>query len=171
MFGTRQLGITSVGLALVNFAGSIVARAAGRVFEITKSDAEWKAQLSVEQYRVLRQQATERAGTSPLVKQCGVGTYHCAACDQPLFKSETKFDSGTGWPSFKAAIDDAVVTSTDFHMIVPRTEASCSRCGGHLGHIFKDGPRPNGLRYCMNGAALRFSPNLACAASEATAAR
>lgn len=125
-------------------------------FEIEKSDAEWRAQLGPEQYRVLRGHGTERAGTSPLDKEYGPGAYRCAGCDLPLFTSETKFDSGTGWPSFWAPIEDAVGTTSDRSFFMTRTEVHCRRCGGHLGHVFDDGPRPTGLRYCMNGAAMKF---------------
>jgi peptide-methionine (R)-S-oxide reductase len=125
-------------------------------FEIVRSQAEWRAQLTPEQYRVLRDHGTERAGTSPLDKEYGRGTYHCAGCDLALLSSEAKFDSRTGWPSFWAPLDGAVGTSTDRSFFTVRTEVHCQRCGGHLGHVFEDGPRPTGLRYCMNGVALKF---------------
>ena len=127
-------------------------------FEVVKTDAEWRATLTPEQYRVLRDHGTERAGTSPLDKEHRAGTFLCAGCDLPLFSSETKFDSGTGWPSFWTPIDGAVGTSRDRSLFMVRTEVHCHRCGGHLGHVFDDGPAPTGLRYCMNGAALRFAP-------------
>ena len=127
-----------------------------KTFEVAKSDAEWRAQLTREQYRVLRDHGTEHAGTSPLDKEYGRGTYHCAGCDLPLFSSDTKFDSRTGWPSFWAPLEDSIGTSTDRGFFMTRTEVHCRRCGGHLGHVFEDGPRPTGLRYCMNGAALTF---------------
>jgi peptide-methionine (R)-S-oxide reductase len=127
-----------------------------RTFEIVRSQAEWRAQLTPEHYRVLRDQGTERAGTSPLDKEYGRGSYHCAGCDLALFSSEAKFDSRTGWPSFWAPLDGAVGTSTDRSLLTVRTEVHCQRCGGHLGHVFVDGPRPTGLRYCMNGVALKF---------------
>ena len=126
-------------------------------FEIAKSDAEWRQALSPEQYRVLREHETERAGTSPLDKEYGKGTFLCAGCELALFSSETKFDSRTGWPSFYAPLDNAVGTTTDRGFFMVRTEVHCRRCGGHLGHVFDDGPQPTGLRYCMNGAALKFS--------------
>jgi peptide-methionine (R)-S-oxide reductase len=125
-------------------------------FEVTKSDAEWKAQLSPESYRVLREHGTERAGTSPLDKEYGKGTFLCAGCGLPLFSSDTKFDSRTGWPSFWRPLDNAIGTSTDRGFFMVRTEVHCRRCGGHLGHVFDDGPPPTGLRYCMNGVSLSF---------------
>lgn len=131
---------------------------AGKTFEVVKTDAEWRAQLTPEQYRVLREHGTERAGTSPLDKEYGQGAYRCAGCDLPLFSSQTKFDSRTGWPSFSAPLDGAVGTSADRSFFMVRTEVHCRRCGGHLGHVFDDGPRPTGLRYCMNGAALTLVP-------------
>jgi len=128
-----------------------------QTFEVTKSDAEWRQALSPEQYRVLREHGTERAGTSPLDKEYGKGTFLCAGCELALFSSDTKFDSRTGWPSFYAPIENAVGTTTDRGFFMVRTEVHCRRCGGHLGHVFDDGPQPTGLRYCMNGAALKFS--------------
>ena len=125
-------------------------------YEVTKSDAEWKAQLSPESYRVLREHGTERAGTSPLDKEYGKGTFLCAGCGLPLFASDTKFDSRTGWPSFWRPLDNAIGTSTDRGFFMVRTEVHCRRCGGHLGHVFDDGPPPTGLRYCMNGVSLSF---------------
>ncbi|MCU0953700.1 MAG: peptide-methionine (R)-S-oxide reductase MsrB [Hyphomicrobium sp.] len=123
-----------------------------------RTDAEWKAILTEEQYRVLRGHGTERAGTSSLNKNDAPGTYLCAGCTEPLFTSDTKFDSGTGWPSFYQPIENAVASSTDWKLIYPRTEIHCARCGGHLGHVFDDGPQPTGKRYCMNGIALKFVP-------------
>lgn len=128
-----------------------------QTFEITKSDAEWRQALSPEQYRVLREHGTERAGTSPLDKEYGKGTFLCAGCELALFSSDTKFDSRTGWPSFYAPLENAVGTTTDRGFFMVRTEVHCRRCGGHLGHVFDDGPQPTGLRYCMNGAALKFA--------------
>ena len=125
-------------------------------FAVAMSDQEWQRKLSPAQYRVLREHGTERAGSSPLDKEYGDGVYHCAGCGQPLFASSAKFNSGTGWPSFWAPLDQAVETQTDRSFFMTRTEVHCSRCGGHLGHVFDDGPQPTGLRYCMNGAALDF---------------
>ena len=133
-------------------------KAEEKTFEVNKSDAEWRAQLTPEQFRVLREHGTERAGTSPLDKQYAKGTFRCAGCDLPLFSSDTKFDSRTGWPSFWQPLDDAVGTTSDRSFFMVRTEVHCRRCGGHLGHVFDDGPQPTGLRYCMNGAALSFKP-------------
>ena len=133
-------------------------KAEHKTFEVTKSDAEWRAQLSPEQYRVLREHCTERAGTSPLDKQYAKGTFLCAGCDLPLFSSDTKFNSRTGWPSFWQPLDNAVGTSSDRSFFMVRTEVHCRRCGGHLGHVFDDGPEPTGLRYCMNGVSLSFKP-------------
>ncbi len=128
-------------------------------FEVEKTDQEWRAELSAEQFRVLRGHDTERAGTSPLNQEKRTGTFRCAGCGQPLFASVTKFESGTGWPSFSAPLEDAVETEVDSSHYMVRTEVHCARCGGHLGHVFPDGPRPTGLRYCMNGAALDFEPD------------
>ena len=133
------------------------AAAEGR-FEVSYTEEEWRRRLTPEQYHVLREEGTERAGTSPLNHEKRTGTFACAGCDQPLFSSETKYDSGTGWPSFWAPIDGAVGTSVDRTLWMVRTEVHCSRCGGHLGHVFEDGPPPTGLRYCMNGLALTFVP-------------
>ncbi len=127
-------------------------------FEVSISDAEWRQRLTPEQYRVLREHGTERAGTSPLDKEKRAGTFVCAGCGQKLFGSETKFNSGTGWPSFYQPMDKAIATSTDRSFFMTRTEVHCSRCGGHLGHVFEDGPPPTGLRYCMNGVAMKFEP-------------
>jgi peptide-methionine (R)-S-oxide reductase len=125
---------------------------------VVRSDEEWRRLLSEEQYHVLREEGTEPPWTSPLNDEKRPGTYVCAGCEQPLFNSDMKFDSGTGWPSFFDVIDGAVGTKRDFKLILPRTEYHCSRCGGHHGHVFKDGPPPTGLRYCNNGVALKFVP-------------
>jgi peptide-methionine (R)-S-oxide reductase len=125
---------------------------------LEKSDAEWKASLTPEQFHVLREHGTERAGTSPLNREKRDGTFRCAGCGEPLFASETKYDSGSGWPSFYEPMDGAVGESVDRSHLMTRTEVHCEKCGGHLGHVFEDGPRPTGLRYCINGAALNFDP-------------
>jgi peptide-methionine (R)-S-oxide reductase len=130
--------------------------APAKEFTVALSDEEWRRKLSSAQYRVLREHGTERAGSSPLDKEYSEGVYHCAGCGRPLFASDTKFNSGTGWPSFSAPVEQAVETQTDRSLFMTRTEVHCSRCGGHLGHVFEDGPKPTGLRYCMNGAALDF---------------
>jgi len=128
-------------------------------FEINKTPEEWREILTPEQYKVMREHGTERACTSPLDKQYGEGTYVCAACGQPLFTSETKFNSGTGWPSFFNPLEGAIGKSVDKSLFMTRTEIHCSRCGGHLGHEFDDGPAPTGKRYCMNGVSLKFIPD------------
>ena len=125
---------------------------------VEKPDEEWKRELTPDEYRVLRAHGTERAGTSPLNTEHRAGVFRCAGCAQPLFRSNTKFDSGTGWPSFYAPLEGAVGTTTDGAFNTRRTEVHCSRCRGHLGHVFPDGPRPTGERYCMNGVALKFIP-------------
>jgi peptide-methionine (R)-S-oxide reductase len=129
-----------------------------KTFEITRTEVEWRKILSEKQFYVLRKHGTERAFTSPLNENKKAGLYHCAGCDLPLYSSETKFDSGTGWPSFWAPLENAVGTSTDYLIGFPRTEVHCRRCGGHLGHIFNDGPPPTGKRHCINGVALMFQP-------------
>jgi peptide-methionine (R)-S-oxide reductase len=125
-------------------------------FRYRLTDAQWRARLSGPQYAVLRHAQTERPGSSPLDREHRRGTFLCAGCGQPLFSSATKFESGTGWPSFFAPLPRAIVTRADGSLLVARTEVLCSRCGGHLGHVFNDGPRPTGLRYCMNGVAMTF---------------
>ena len=125
---------------------------------VLRSDEEWKKALPAETYSVMRKHGTERAGTSPLNKEYRSGMYACASCGLPLFASSTKFDSGTGWPSFFAPLPKAVGTTTDSSLGMARTEVHCARCGGHLGHVFPDGPQPTGERYCMNGVALKFEP-------------
>lgn len=122
-------------------------------------DDEWRKRLDPEVYQVLRHEGTEYAGTSPLNEEKRSGTYVCAGCDTPLFKSEMKFNSGTGWPSFFTTLPGVFETSTDHKLLMPRTEYHCARCGGHHGHVFKDGPQPTGLRYCNNGVALKFIPD------------
>lgn len=127
-------------------------------FEIVKTEAEWRQILTPEQFRILRQQGTEKAGSSPLDQEYRDGTYHCVGCNLALFSSKTKYNSQTGWPSFYEPLANAVATRTDFQFNMERTEVHCARCGGHLGHIFLDGPPPTGKRYCINGVALTFVP-------------
>ena len=129
---------------------------AEEVFEVTKTEAEWRALLTPAQYAVLREQDTERAGSSPLNDENHQGTFFCAGCDLALYSSDTKYDSGTGWPSFWKPLPDAIATRSDWGILGKRTEVHCRRCGGHLGHVFNDGPEPTGKRYCMNGLALVF---------------
>ena len=127
-------------------------------FPVALSEAEWQARLSPEAFRVLRRHSTERAGTSPLDGEKRHGQFVCAGCQQALFTSDQKFDSGSGWPSFTQPIEGAVATQVDKSHLMVRVEVHCSRCGGHLGHVFEDGPAPTGLRFCMNGAAMTFKP-------------
>ena len=151
------LGVSAVGAA-ARFAGAGDNGMAEptNTFEVAMSEADWRKRLAPAQFAVLRKHGTERAGSSPLDKEYRPGIYHCAGCELALFSSETKFDSGTGWPSFWAPLAKAVGTTTDRSFWMTRTEVHCARCGGHLGHVFDDGPRPTGLRYCMNGVALTF---------------
>ena len=150
--GTAALGVSAVALLGWNaFAG-----AAPGKFEVTLPDAEWRKRLSPAAYAVLRKEATETPGTSPLLKEHRDGTFTCAGCQLPVFSSRTKFESGTGWPSFWQPLPHGIATSTDRLLGYQRTEVHCRRCGGHLGHVFDDGPKPTGLRYCMNGVAMGF---------------
>lgn len=126
---------------------------------LPRDDAGWRERLTPEQYEVLRREATERAGTSPLNAEKRSGTFVCAGCGQPLFRSETKYESGSGWPSFYAPVPNALDTKRDFNTVWPRTEYHCANCGGHQGHVFDDGPDPTGQRYCNNGIALEFVPD------------
>ncbi|MGJ4959550.1 peptide-methionine (R)-S-oxide reductase MsrB [Bradyrhizobium sp. HKCCYLRH2015] len=161
MIDRRLMLTTAAGLfgfaALRLLGGSAPARAAEK-FEVEKTEAEWRAQLTPQQYEILREEGTERPWTSPLLNEHRKGTFACAGCDLPLFSSDTKFDSGTGWPSFFKPLDNAVATRQDKTYGMVRTEVHCRRCGGHLGHVFDDGPKPTGLRYCMDGLSLTFHP-------------
>lgn len=152
------IAVTGAGLRLRSNAQAETEAGAGTMFEVTKTDAEWREQLTPEQYRVLRKHGTERAFTSELNDEHRDGTFDCAGCALPLYDSKTKFDSGTGWPSFYQPLPDAIGTSEDRSFFSVRTEVHCRRCGGHLGHVFNDGPPPTGLRYCMNGVAMVFTP-------------
>ncbi len=145
-------------MGLGSLFGSSSKESKGEDFTVEKTPEDWKRALSPEQFYVLREHGTERAGTSPLNHEKREGTFVCAGCEQALFEAGTKFESGTGWPSFFQPIEGAVETSEDRAFFMARTEVHCSRCGGHLGHVFPDGPPPTGLRYCMNGVAMKFEP-------------
>jgi peptide-methionine (R)-S-oxide reductase len=156
---------TFLGLTGVALCGGVAFMVGGRPLEaqqgrfaFTLTDAQWRQRLNPQQYAVLRGHATERAGTSPLDNEHRRGTFQCAGCGHPLFSSRTKFDSGTGWPSFWQPLPRAVGTRQDRTLMMARTEVHCARCGGHLGHVFPDGPPPTGQRYCMNGVAMTFRP-------------
>lgn len=151
------LGAIALGSLTLIVRGAPASASGGR-FSVTHSAADWKKILGPQRYPVLREAATERAFTSPLNNEHRKGIFTCAGCNQKLFSSATKFDSGTGWPSFWKPLPGAVVTRGDSLLGMIRTEVVCARCGGHLGHVFDDGPRPTGLRYCMNGLALKFAP-------------
>ena len=161
---TRRVVLTTgaVGAAMLlmrNWGGSsATAAAAAQVFPVTHTDAEWHKLLTSDQFEVLRNQGTERPFTSPLLKEHRKGQFACAGCDLPLFSSDTKFESGTGWPSFWQPLENAVGETKDRSLGMVRTEIHCRRCGGHLGHVFNDGPKPTGLRYCTDGFALVFHP-------------
>lgn len=153
MLHRRAFLLTTASLAILSRAAN-----AAETFEVTKTDAEWKALLTPAQYGVLREEDTERPGTSELLNEHREGTFACAGCDLPLYSSATKYESGTGWPSFYDPLPNAVGLKEDNTLFTTRTEVHCRRCGGHLGHVFDDGPAPTGKRYCMNGVALVFHP-------------
>lgn len=154
------LGLSAIGISplLLRYASDRepLAKRSTVEFEVMKTDEEWQKILTPKQYKVLRLESTESPRSSPLDKEYNKGSYACAGCDLPLFTSKTKFDSGTGWPSFYAPVEGAIAQRKDGKFLLERTEVHCRRCGGHLGHVFEDGPKPTGLRYCMNGAALKF---------------
>ena len=152
------MGIAGLGTIGVLLGLRSTNAPAARAYEVTHSPAEWKKLLGPQRYSILREAGTERPGSSPLDREHRKGTFACAGCGLPLYSSATKFESGTGWPSFYRPLPNAIVTKTDRAMLMTRTEVLCRRCGGHLGHVFEDGPKPTGLRYCMNGLALKFRP-------------
>ena len=159
----RRLLSTTLYAASVVALGTRTLSAADsdETFEVTRTPDEWRAMLGQDAYAVMREEATERAFTSPLLKESRDGTFACKGCALPLYSSETKYDSGTGWPSFWQAMPDAVATKKDRKLLFARTEVHCRRCGSHLGHIFDDGPKPTGKRHCLNGIALTFIPTAA----------
>ena len=151
---SRRQFLYLAGLGILFYSKKIMA-----IEKLELSDSEWQARLSQEEYYILRKEGTERPGTSILNDEKRKGTYQCVGCEQPLFSSDMKFDSGTGWPSFFDYLPNALEFKTDFKLVIPRKEYHCSRCGGHHGHVFKDGPEPTGLRYCNNGLVLNFIPD------------
>ena len=156
LIGSAAALATAVGAGFFAFGRSSSPAEAAERFEVTRTPAEWRRLLGPQRYSVLREAATERAGSSPLDREKRRGTFLCAGCDLPVYSSGAKFDSGTGWPSFTAPLPNAVRTRPDRGLFGVRTEVHCRRCGGHLGHVFDDGPRPTGKRFCMNGLALKF---------------
>jgi peptide-methionine (R)-S-oxide reductase len=161
----RRTFLFASGLAVTGLAAAFgfrrmnaVGEANAETFEVTKTEAEWRASLSDAQFAVLRTEGTERPGSSPLLEEKRKGLFHCAGCDLPVYSSETKYESGTGWPSFWDSLPNAVGTREDNSLFMKRTECHCRRCGGHFGHIFDDGPPPTGMRHCINGLALTFKP-------------
>lgn len=157
MLLSAAIGMSTGGLAM-GWLGRSANAETGESFPFQLTEAQWRERLSPQAYAVLREESTERAGTSPLNFEKRSGTFLCAGCGQPLFASHTKYESGTGWPSFYEPLPGAIGTRQDRSFFMTRTEVHCSNCGGHLGHVFDDGPRPTGLRYCMNGVALSFEP-------------
>ena len=159
---SKRTFLGGAGAAVTAAIGTVLlgrgTEASAEVFEVNLTPDQWRRRLSPEQFRVLRQRGTERAGTSPLNREHRRGTFLCAGCDLPVYRSQDKFESGTGWPSFTRPIQGNVGTRPDNTLFMTRTEAHCRRCGGHLGHVFDDGPPPTGQRWCMNGVALKFVP-------------
>ena len=158
LWRSRSTDSTSTDSISTDSAIAVDLNKATKKYQIMKTEDEWKQVLTPEQFRVLRKHGTERSFSSPLDKEYSKGTYNCAGCDLPLFTSDTKFNSRTGWPSFFQPIEGAIATTTDTSLFMKRIEVHCSRCGGHLGHVFDDGPKPTGQRYCMNGVSLKFIP-------------
>ncbi|MGN6465895.1 MAG: peptide-methionine (R)-S-oxide reductase MsrB [Rhizobiaceae bacterium] len=163
----RKFLYTSTGMLAIAAGGSTLLRllsvdtAQAETFEVTKTEAEWRKTLTPAQYNILREEGTEPPFSSPLLNEHRAGNFHCAGCDLALYSSKTKFDSGTGWPSFWEALPNAVRNSTDTSLFMVRNEEHCRRCGGHLGHVFDDGPPPTGKRHCIDGLALTFKPDMA----------
>lgn len=157
----RRTMLAGAGLAGAALLATGLGGRADAAFAVQKSAAQWRAQLGPQRYAILREASTERPYSSPLNKEHRKGVFVCAGCALPLYSSATKFDSGTGWPSFWRALPGAILTKSDFSLGMKRTEVLCKRCGGHLGHVFDDGPPPTGLRYCMNGLAMLFKPGAA----------
>lgn len=149
-------GVAAFAASYLGKVGNLMASPKG-TFAVTHSEKEWRKLLTAEQFSILRQEGTEYPGSSALLKEHRKGIFSCVGCDQPLFSSETKFESGTGWPSFWAPLENAVGTTRDATLGMVRVEVHCGKCGGHLGHVFNDGPKPTGLRYCMNGVVMTFT--------------